>query len=661
MRAVALFAILATQAFQERVDIHYIEVPVTVIGRDGAPVRGLSKANFEIRDDGQPRTIESFDAVDFAAADPRKAISPLHPASRRNFLLLFDLSYSNPNAIARAQQAARNFIARSIGGRDLVAVATVDVDRGFRFLTAFTTDRELLTAAIADPRSYRSTDPLQIAGAPTLDVPKGGTRVGERESIALENMQDVARLSGRIDDALQRTRVKKQVEMLGSVARALQKLAGRKHLVLLSEGFDPRLIEGRAAEEGEEAAEENRAVSAGEVWKVDSDKRFGSAGHQRDIALMADAFRRADVVLHAVDIQGVRVQNDLRGGSKFNSNAGLFLLANSTGGTVFQNSNDITSEFDKLTRQHEVVYILGFHAPAGRAGQFHDLSVKLVNAPAGARVQHRGGYYGAGAESTVERALTTAEIIVNDIAQEDVEIAALAAAFPIAERALVPVVLEIGGAGLVKAAKNDTATADVFIYAFDEDGIVRDSLHQRVVLDLAQVGQRLRDSGIRFYGTLHLPPGTYAVKSLVRVAESDTKGYRRVELTVPAHDDVAVVRPLFFDDAGNWVMVKAARDQTTTPYPFVVGGNPFIPAARATLRKGEPRLFALFVYNADPDEITVDVTPAATLVSQAASDEVTKFVYALERVPAGVDELHVAVRKKGSADERRVSVPIRAD
>lgn len=656
MRAFVLLAILAAQQFEERVDVNYVEVPVTVIGKDGAPVRGLTKANFEIREDGEPRAIESFDAIDFAAADPRKAISPLNPASRRNFLLLFDLSYSNPNAIARAQQAARNFIARSIGGRDLVAVGTVDVDRGFRFLTAFTTDRELLTAAIADPRSYRSADPLQIAGTPSIEVPRASSRVGERESIALENMQDVARLSGRIDDALQRTRVKKQVEMLGSVARSLQKLAGRKHLVLLSEGFDPRLIEGRAAEEGEEAAEENRAVSVGEMWKVDSDKRFGSAGHQRDIALMADAFRRADVVLHAVDIQGVRVQNDLRGGSKFNSNAGLFLLASSTGGTVFQNSNDITSEFDKLTRQHEVVYVLGFHAPAGRAGQFHDLSVKLAAAPAGARVQHRGGYYGAGAESTVERALTTAEIIVNDIPHEDVDVAALAAAFPAGERALVPVVLEIGGAGLLKAAKNDTATADVFVYAFDEDGIVRDSLHQRVVLDLGQVGARLRDSGIRFYGTLHLPPGTYAVKNLVRIAESDTKGYRRIDLTVPEPNDVAVVRPLFFDDAGNWVMVKAARDQATTPYPFVISGDPFIPAARATLRKGEPRLFALFVYNADPDELTIDVTPTATLVSQATTDEVTKFVYALERVPAGVNELNVAVRKKGSSDERRVSV-----
>jgi VWFA-related protein len=651
MRAIAIIlTLLATQVFQERVDVQYIEVPVTVLARDGTPVRGLTKANFELRENDNARAIESFEAIDYAAAETGKAISPLNPASRRNFLLLFDLSYSNPNAITRAQQAARNFIARSIGGRDLVAIGTIDVDRGFRFITAFTTDRELLTAAIADPRNYRARDPLQIAGSAILEAPKPATSMGERESIALQEMTDVARLSSRLDDFLNRTRVKKQVEMLGNVARSLQKLGGRKHLVLLSEGFDPRLVEGRAAEEGEEAAEENRAVSAGEVWKVDSDKRFGSAGHQRDLAAMADAFRRADVILHAVDIQGVRVQNDLRGGAKLNSNGGLFLLANATGGTVFQNSNDITSEFDKLTRQHEVVYILGFHAPAGRAGQFHELNVKLVNAPAGARVQHRGGYYAAGSESNLERALTTAEIIVNDLPADDIDVTALAASFPLdgGGKAQVPVVLEIGGDTIIKHAKNDTATADIFIYAFDEDGIVRDSLHQRVVLDLTKVRDKLDASGIRFYGTLQLSPGTYAVKNLVRVLESDAKGYERVDLVVPEANDVAIAA-FAMGDAEEWVMVKASRDSAATPYPFVIGGEPFIPTARAKNR------FALFVSNADPDELAIDITPSAKLERQATGEDVTKYVFA---VPAeDARDLSVVVRRKGSADdERRVTV-----
>jgi hypothetical protein len=394
------------------------------------------------------------------------------------------------------------------------------------------------------------------------------------------------------------------------------------------------------------------------MWKVDSDKRFGSPDSMKAIDLMADAFRKADVVLHAVDIQGVRVQNDVRGGATFNSNGGLFLLADSTGGSVFRNSNDISGEFDRLTRQHEVVYVLGFHVPVSRAGQFHGLKVKLVNVP-GARVQHRGGYYDPGSESNLERSLTTAEVIVNDIPQDAINVAALAASFPTdGPKAQVPVVLEIDGAGLVKAAKGGIATADIFVYAFGDDGIVRDSLFQRVNLDLAKVGDRLGTTGIRFYGTLHLTPGTYALKNLVRVAETDAKGYRRVDLTVPANGDVAVVQPLFFQPEDDWLMLKSTRDKPNAPYPFMIGGESFIPAAQTRLRKGEPRLFALFVYNADPEELALDIEPTATLVSKTASEEVTKYVFALDRVPETAKELGVTVRKKGSTDARRVSVPI---
>ena len=649
------------QKFEEKVTISYVEVPVTVLAKDGTPVRGLAKENFEIRDDGEKREIESFDAVDFAAeGGAAKVISPLNPASRRNFLLLFDLSYSNPQSVTRAQEAARNFIARSIGGRDLVAIGILDVDRGFRFVTAFTTDRNLLTSAIKDPANFRSFDPLQISGSSFMDADpqqRAGIGGSDRADIAVENMRDIARQSGALNDSFKRTRVRRQVEMLSEVSRSLQRLAGRKHLVLLSEGFDPRLVQGRGAGGMENQAEEDAAAEHGEVWKIDSDKRFGSADSQKSIQLMADQFRRSDVILHAVDIQGLRVANDVQGGTRFNSNEGLFLLANSTGGTVFRNSNDIKTEFDKLTRQHEVVYVLGFRAPVGRAGQFHELKVKLVNV-AGARVTHRGGYYDAGAESLVERTLSTAEIIVNDIPQPDVGVHALAAAFPRDGNAQVPVVLEISGADLVKHAKNDRATTDVFVYAFDENGVVRDTIYQRMTLDMTQVAERLRESGVRFYGTLDLPPGRYALKSLVRVAETDRKGYQRVDLVVPESGDVSVVRPLFFAEAGNWVMVKSAGDDPKAPYPFVLGEDTFIPAAHATLRKGEPRLFTVFVYNADADELTWEIAPDAKLISEARGEDVTKLLFALERFPNDLKELAVTIRKKGSADARTVTVPV---
>ncbi len=651
--------VVFAQKFEEQVTVSYVEVPVTVLGRDGAPVRGLTKGNFEIRDEGVKREIESFETVDFSSADVTKTISPLAAASRRNFLLLFDLSYSRPQSVARAQNAARDFIVRSIGRRDLVSVGVVDVDRGFRFLTAFTTDRELLSAAIADPKNFRSADPLQLAGSALLQAePQTAGQAGDREAIVLENQRDAARLSGLMDDAYNRARLTRQVGMLGDIARVLSGLAGRKHLVLLSDGFDPRLVSGRVGASSPERAAEDAAVERGETWKVDSDKRFGNSHSQRSIRIMADQFRRADVILHAVDIHGLRVANNVRSGAAFNSNEGLFLLANSTGGTVFQNSNDIGTQFEKLSRQHEVVYVLGFRAPVGVAGQFRELKVRLSNVP-GAQVQHRGGYYDEGAESGIARTLSLAEIIINDIPQTDITFDTLAAAFPGADdKAQVPVVLEIHGTSLIAHAKNSRATADVFIYAFDGEGIVRDAVHQRMTLDLNQLADRLRASGVRFYGTLDLLPGRYVIKTLVRVLETEQRGYGRTELDVPRTGDVAVTRPLFFAEAGDWVMVKAAGEDPAAPYPFVLGTDPFIPSASATLRRGEPRLFTVFVYNAVREELTWETAPAAALVSEESSEGVTKLVFALERVGPDVRALTVTVRRKDSTDMRTVTVPI---
>lgn len=659
--ALAVSVPLSAQQFQEKIDVHYLEVPVTVL-KDNAPVRGLTKANFEVIDDGQKRNIESFEAIDFTKPETVKKVSPLNPASRRNFLLLFDLSFSSPITLGRAQEAARNFVARSVGKRDLVGVAIVDVERGFRFLTSFTTDRTLLDAAISDPRNFRAFDPLQIAGSAGLalvpDDPMAEAMMRQEAATnpAAEQILDLKRAIDAADDAYRRARIEKQVDTLGTIARSLQKLSGRKHIVLLSEGFDPRLVQGRSASDSAEQTEENSAVSSGQIWRVDSDKRFGNASAQSTIQRMAKEFARADAVMHAVDIQGVRVQNDIRTGAKVNLNDGLFLLANSTGGDVFRNTNDINQDFDRLLRQQEVVYVLGFRVPAGKAGQFRDLKVKLRDVP-GARVVHRDGYYAAGAESNVERALTTAEIILNDLPQNDIDVAALATSFPRTQsEAQVPVIMEISGPDLIAAARNNAATVDIFAYAFDDEGVVRDRLHQRMRLDVSQVGERLRTAGVKFYGTLHLAPGRYAVKTLVRVPESEKTSFRRLDVEVPEPGVVAVTPPMFFADAGSWVMVKADSTQKpSAPYPFVLNGEPFIPAARATLGKGESRNFTVWVWNAHPDELTWETSPEAKLVSRTDGDAI-KLVFALQ--PTTASSLDVTIKKKGSSDERRVSTPI---
>ncbi|HJT16578.1 MAG TPA: VWA domain-containing protein, partial [Thermoanaerobaculia bacterium] len=316
---------------RETVNVNYVEVPVTVVDSAGNPVRGLTKDRFEILDQGKARAISSFETIDFASPQSMKSTSVLNPAVRRNFLLLFDLTFSSPIGRSKAQEAALNFIARGMKRHDLAAIATVDVDRGFRLITSFTTDRNLLAAAIGSPSTFHSADPLQIAGVLDVDVgqqqgpPQQQANRSEKDAQFDNVNAEIVREQTRMNERFYRSRIDREVKLLEGLARTMRVLPGRKQVVLFSEGFDPRLIEGRDAQQIDETMQEMQQAEAGEVWKIDMDLRYGNTSSLKLVDELASACRAADVVLHAVDIQGVRVNNSIEKGSMINSNAGLFL------------------------------------------------------------------------------------------------------------------------------------------------------------------------------------------------------------------------------------------------------------------------------------------------------------------------------------------------
>jgi VWFA-related protein len=666
-----LFALSAAAQLNESITVSYVEVPVTVVDRSGNAVRGLTKANFAIVDQGTNRPIVGFDAVDFASRDAELpgsstlSVPSVNPSARRNFLLVFDLSYSSPNAMTRAKEAARKFVAQMASAQDLIGVATIDVTLGFRVLTSFTTDRAIVDAAIADPKNFRAFDPLQLAGAgmqkeaeDTLyddELKKGGGGSGPKETNALLVQQR------RMDDAYNRENVDREINLLAGLSKTLRSVRGQKHLVLLSEGFDARLVQGREASLDQQTVEENVAIERGQLWLVDNDRRYGSAASMSLAQRMAEVAKRCGVVIDAIDIAGVRSNVDAREGNQTGSmkksNEGLHLLADVTGGTMFKNSNDLATDFQRVLKSEEVVYVLAFQAPTSKPGAFHDIKVKLVDVPGG-RVVARSGYYEAGGEGTEERTLSNAEIIMSDVPQDDVHVAALAVPFPTAgTNAQVPVILEIEGKDL-ETVSGTTATLEIFTYAFAADGKVRDSLYQRAALDLGKLGATLRSTGVKYYATLSLPPGKYAVKTLVRIAENDRKGYVRNDVVVPSKGEIAVSQPLFQDQGIAWVMVKgASHDRTHADYPFVLNGASFVPSASAHVKSGEPQRFVVFVQNATPEELTVETNPNARLVSQLRSESGSKLVYELPANPSG-SVLNVSVHKRGEPRSASASVTL---
>ena len=106
-------------------------------------MRGLAADDFELAEDGKPSRIVSFQYIDTTEADEAEAVH-LSPAARRHFLLLFDMSFTEPGGLHRAREAASEFVRRRLAPSDLAAVATFDVNRGIRIVANFTEDRPLL-------------------------------------------------------------------------------------------------------------------------------------------------------------------------------------------------------------------------------------------------------------------------------------------------------------------------------------------------------------------------------------------------------------------------------------------------------------------------------------------------------------------------------------
>src|SRR5207245_7829492 len=119
-----------------------------------------------------------------------------------------------------------------------------------RMLSAFTTDRALIASTIDDPRGFRGADPLQIANqTEAFKAPEDttGTAIGgsTNRSIADEEARAMAQAMKHVNEGAVRQRIEKEVDFLGQLAKTLRAVPGRKQIVLLTEGFDARYLQGR--------------------------------------------------------------------------------------------------------------------------------------------------------------------------------------------------------------------------------------------------------------------------------------------------------------------------------------------------------------------------------------------------------------------------------
>ncbi len=610
--------------FSESTDVVVVEVPVQVL-RDGKPVRGLTAADFQVYQGRSPQAITGFEVLDLAAvpADKPEAVRRLPMSARRRFVLMFDLGFSSPVAMTKARQAAKNILHGSFHPSDLVAVAAYVPSRGPEFLLGFTTDHRLVEAAIdrlSPVQPEFAADPLLLTMESLSFGGDEGRKIGTRavEQADFEGNGIAVSEGGtatvsatmaieRGEREAARSRLTAFTRALGAFANALASVDGRKHVIFLSEGFDSALAMGTVDEA--EIQDMNVSSIRGETWNIDNDKRYGNTKAGGDLEKMVEALRRADCVIQAVDIGGVRASADDLRAARSKGADGLFLMANSTGGELYQNYNDLAGAMEKMLERTSVTYVLSIQPDVKPDGLYHKLRVELKN-DRGARVVYRPGYYAPkpyAQQSAAERMLQTAGQVVSGREGGPVGLSVLAAPFKVpGDKAYVPVLVEIDGATLT-AGSQGKLPAEVYVYAMDGTGAVRDFFTQTMALDLAKVGAALQGGGVKFFGDLDLPPGSYSVRVLVRNGQTGASGMRVASLEVPAFAKGGpVLLPAFFPQpAGRWLMVRETKlRQGEVPYPFLSQNQPYVPASRPALSPGQETRLSLVGYGLGAGRLT---------------------------------------------------------
>lgn len=602
LAASTLFALPAEaqRQFGEVEEVVVVEVPVHVV-HDGEPVRGLTADDFEIRDERRRETITGFEVVDLAQVETgeRAESPPVVPlAGRRHFLFLFDLSFSNPTNVARSREAALDVL-DDLHRSDLVAVATFSMAQGPQLVLGFTGDRRQIATAIdtlglpqlveqyTDPLRFVITDPFTGPPTDVSDDTVGGARVSD---LAFQDhISDLAIGIRREEREVVQSQIMGMARSYHGLGRMLDNVEGRKQVVLFSEGVDTSVLTG-TSDVGRTRAM-NESAMTGQYWEIDSEERYGSTASLSFFQDMAESFLRSDATIQAVDISNLDrgVTAEARG-----SQDSLFMMADETGGELYTNYTDLGEAMEQLLDRTAVTYVLSFQPDdLEYDGEFRKLEVKLKGGPRGARVIHRPGYYAPKPyqqREPMERRLDAAEMILAGRDAGGIDTVVLATPFRMdAERAYVPVLIEVDGESLLAGAGEENLSLEIYGYAMSETGTVGDFFSQNLSLELDKVRPALRKNGLKFFGSLYLPPGRHTLRTLVREGTTGHHSTRMTSIEVPdfASGAESISPPLFIEAPGEWLTVRESgsdEQERGVAYPFTLeGGKVYVPAVKPVL------------------------------------------------------------------------------
>jgi VWFA-related protein len=527
------------------VDVTVTNLDVVVTDSKGNRVKGLTKEDFDVYEDGQLQPLTNFYAVDggkvvffgdepVAAepvpspapaapaaapaapaptpAAPEAAVAPL-PAPRTHVVIFIDNLSLQPFNRNRVLRNVQTWVRENI--RDNVEAMVVTWDRSLKVRRKFTNDGREISDVLKQQEDLSTMG--QTRQQERRDVIK---RIDESQS-ETEAFQEVRSYAQAYENDLKFT-----VDALKKTIDQLAGIEGRKILLHVSEG----LPQTPGAELWKYVQDKFRTQSGG-LMGFEFDKTTSYLGIIR-------AANAAGVTMYMVDASGLSIDSGVSAENrttdqridpfieKTNLQSMIQLMAEETGGKAILNRNDVTGSLNDMKADYTSYYSVGYRSLKTGGERPRKVEVKMKKKGLTARA--RRSYVEKGLETRIAEGVTSALFFVRDENPLAVGIEVGQPAPADAQNYLVPIRIRIPFSRITLLPEGATARGRVVLYFIVVDSAGKQSeLAQQIVpvevasKDLADVNRR----DFVYDARLLMIPGGQRLSLAVRDEPTNTVSY----------------------------------------------------------------------------------------------------------------------------------------
>jgi VWFA-related protein len=408
--AVVLCSATLTAQVSETIDVHVINVDVTVTSKSG-PVRGLTRDDFEIFEDGKLQPVTNFYASDETRVVPPAgatgvpsgvpATEQQDPRFRRKVLVLVDSSHTVRQYRDTALRELEAMITDRFHGDYEWSIGVIG--RGISLVLPLSSDKQAIHEALETIRlsGARREDAASFADA--VSTREGGSltsnlskTAGPFDKDTIQKMdQDRLERAETMDDAERVIAAKLTVPAYLDAVRGFASTSGRKIVLLLT--GDPGLndIDIAPHDPGKGEFVNNRATGPGaaKVWQ----NQQTIEDLRRSIVHEANA---SDTSLYIWNVDRLTPKGDSR---PVTNTSALYWLARETGGRLVT-GNDASRAVQEFDTASSSFYSLGYSPRHADDGKYHAITVRLKR-QGDYFLEYRTGYSDTSTAVQLERAM----------------------------------------------------------------------------------------------------------------------------------------------------------------------------------------------------------------------------------------------------------------